>query len=150
MKLTANFTVEEFERSATADKYKINNTIPSDLRGNALSLAQMLQKIREEYGYPIVVSSAYRCPELNRKVGGAVNSEHMFKNGSAAADIHSVSDTLKDNMTLYNCIDKMIKNKKIKCGQFIFEYGKRNVGPDWIHISIPTSRHNNEYVYIGC
>lgn len=145
MKLTANFTVEEFERSATADKYKINNKIPSDLRCNALSLAQMLQKIREEYGYPIVVSSAYRCPELNRKIGGAVNSDHKY---CAAADINATKTT---NAVLFNLIKKMIDDNKISCRQLIWEYGTKKE-PNWIHISInhkDNSKKNNQILYLG-
>lgn len=37
----------------------------------------MLNKLREIYGKPVILSSAYRCPSHNRKVGGASNSTHM-------------------------------------------------------------------------
>ena len=40
-------------------------------------LIKTLDKIRDEYGYPIKVTSGYRTPEHNARVGGEPNSEHM-------------------------------------------------------------------------
>jgi len=36
-----------------------------------------LEKLREMLGKPMIINSAYRSPEHNRKVGGAKNSNHM-------------------------------------------------------------------------
>jgi zinc D-Ala-D-Ala carboxypeptidase len=36
-----------------------------------------LQALRDALGKPLIVNSAYRSPEHNRKVGGAKNSRHM-------------------------------------------------------------------------
>lgn len=150
-KISKNFTYEEMYASSTAKARGIDNTPNDEVKANLFKLVTtILQPIRDEFGEPVIVGSGYRCPKLNAAVGGVPNSEHMAKNGTAAADIKTKSDTLQDNMRLWKCIDKMIKDKKIKCGQFIFEYGKRNIGPDWIHISLPSSRHTNQYVYIGC
>lgn len=40
-------------------------------------LRKVLEQIREDYGKPIYVTSGARCPEYNRKVGGARKSAHM-------------------------------------------------------------------------
>lgn len=73
-KLTNNFTVEEFEKSSTAEKYRIDNRVPNNLRENLYKLACMLQTVRDEFGEAIIVSSGYRCPDLNTKIKGAINS----------------------------------------------------------------------------
>jgi len=48
-------------------------------------LVRRLQKLRDEIGKPVIVDSGYRCPERNRKVGGAKKSQHLRGN---AADIY--------------------------------------------------------------
>ncbi len=40
--------------------------------------AALLEHIRNELGFPIVVNSGYRCPSHNRKVGGAARSWHLI------------------------------------------------------------------------
>lgn len=47
-------------------------------------LIELLNKIRDEFGEPIVVTSGYRSPEHNAKVGGVKNSMHVL---GQAADI---------------------------------------------------------------
>ena len=44
--------------------------------GIASSLVDNLQKLRDKYGNTII-TSGYRCPNWNRKVGGASNSAHL-------------------------------------------------------------------------
>ena len=43
---------------------------------------EYLQKIRDHFGKPIIISSGYRCERHNRSVGGATASKH--KQGMAA------------------------------------------------------------------
>lgn len=47
-------------------------------------LLDLLQRIRSHFGEPITITSACRCPERNKKVGGAANSQHLY---GRAADI---------------------------------------------------------------
>ena len=49
-----------------------------------LDLVQILQKIRDHFGKSVNISSAYRCPSYNRRVGGASKSYHVR---GQAADI---------------------------------------------------------------
>ena len=76
MNLTTNFTVEEFTASATADRLRIDNTIPAHLMEQAVSTAQMMERIRTLLStsmgraVPIAVSSGYRCPALDLAVRG--------------------------------------------------------------------------------
>lgn len=47
-------------------------------------LVEYLQKIRDHFNQPITITSAYRCPSYNKKIGGATGSRHSK---GQAADI---------------------------------------------------------------
>lgn len=80
------FTFTEFERSATAVKYAVDNSLPESAKRNVAALVDnVLDPLREAWGGPIDVSSGYRCPELNRHIkGSSKTSQHMT---GQAADI---------------------------------------------------------------
>lgn len=132
MQLSKNFSKEELTNSITAKQLGISNEPDENAMFYLYQLADTLQKIRDEYGKPIVVNSAYRCPSLNKAVGGAANSDHKF---GCAADIRSVGATKKENKALFNLIVNMAGKGTIHLRQIIDEYEY-----SWVHISI-----NNEY-----
>lgn len=148
MNLSKNFTLAELTASSTAQKLKIVNTPGDTELENLVKLCRnILQPIRDKYGKPIIISSGYRCPKLNKAVGGAATSQHIK---GQAADIHTVSDTEKDNMVLWKLICDMVKSGEIKTGQYIFEYGHKNIGPSWVHVSLETPKLHNQQLFIGC
>lgn len=71
--LTANFKVREFKCNDGSDEILID-----------LDLVKILQQIRDYFGKSITITSAYRTPTYNKKVGGATGSEHTK---GKAADI---------------------------------------------------------------
>lgn len=77
---TKNFKISELEYSDTARKYKIDNRIPDELESNVKRLLEFLQDIREKWGSGIRITSGYRCPVLNKAVGGSKTSAHMSCN----------------------------------------------------------------------
>jgi zinc D-Ala-D-Ala carboxypeptidase len=83
MKLTESFAQSEFEHSNYAIRHGIDNRVPAHLQENLERLAHVLQHIRDYLGEPVVISSGYRCQELNKAVKGATTSHHRF---AAAAD----------------------------------------------------------------
>lgn len=77
------FKFIEMINSAKAKENNIDNfPYDYDVIDNIIYTMECLDKIREEYGKPLYISSGYRCPELNRIVGGKENSQH--KKGQAA------------------------------------------------------------------
>lgn len=80
-----NFTLEELYASATAKARGINNYPDLEARQNLVYLARkVLQPIRDHFGEPIIVTSGYRSPALNKAVNGSPTSFHSF---GCAADI---------------------------------------------------------------
>ena len=77
-KLSANFTVAEFACKDGSDPVFVDS-----------SLAALLQKIRDHFGRPVVITSGYRTASHNTRVGGSKSSQHLL---GRAADIQ-VQDT---------------------------------------------------------
>ena len=79
------FTIQELCASTTAQREGIDNRPPKCAYHLLHVLVdQLLDPIREAWGEPIVVSSGYRCKQLNALVGGAKYSHHIL---GCAADI---------------------------------------------------------------
>lgn len=135
------FTINELTKSATASRLKIDNTPDSTIIKNLKYLTDsVLDPIREKWNNPIIVTSGYRSVKLNKAIGGAPLSQHIY---GQAADIHTVSDRQKENKELFDLIVKMMESGEIKVGQLIDE---KNY--NWIHISTPTNRHLNQILHL--
>lgn len=137
LKLTKDFTLEELYTSDTANRKGINNYPPESMMGYIKELAELLQKIRDKYGFPIHVNSGYRCLALNNAVGGSKTSQHAV---GQAADI--VATGGRTNACLFSVIKSMIDSGEIRVGQLIWEYGTKKE-PNWVHVSLPYSKVNN-------
>ena len=78
MKLTKHFTLEEFSHSSNAKARGIDNTVPEKLIPALRNLCErVLEPLREQVKEPVIISSGYRCPVLNRAVGGSNTSQHI-------------------------------------------------------------------------
>ena len=74
---TQYFKSYEIIYSYKAEQSNIDNTPTDDVViANLNYTLQRLNSIRERYGQPIIISSGYRCEELNRMVGGVKDSKH--------------------------------------------------------------------------
>lgn len=73
IKLSANFKVGEFACNDGSDTVLISS-----------ELVTLLQKLRDHFGRPVVINSAYRTAAYNKRVGGAPGSQHIK---GRAADI---------------------------------------------------------------
>ena len=74
--LTKNFSYSEFTESSTAKARGIDNSLPNQAVRTAIKeLAEnILQPLRDAYGSGIRITSGYRCPALNKAVGGVATS----------------------------------------------------------------------------
>lgn len=127
-----HFTLNELTKSDTAKKFGIDNS-PDTLAVSNLDdlVVNVLDPLRKAWGAPIRVGSGYRCKELNKKVGGVKNSQHIL---GQAADIVPV-DRSK--------IDRFISFVKEWCKTNEFDQCiiEKSGSTRWIHISY--NRHRN-------
>lgn len=78
LNLTKHFTLEEFERSQTAMRHGIDNSVPEHLMPNIHRMAQLMEYIRYTlYNNYIQITSGYRCEELEIKISGRAYGAHM-------------------------------------------------------------------------
>ncbi|MDE6497934.1 MAG: peptidase M15 [Muribaculaceae bacterium] len=117
------FTFTEFERSATATRHAIDNTMPEAARRNVARLVDtVLDPLRRAWGRSITVTSGYRCPELNKAVGGSKNSHHLQ---GMAADI--TTGNRADNRRLF----QLVLDLGLPFSQLIDENNF-----SWVHVSL--------------
>ena len=120
MKLSENFTLQEMTHSQTAVRRGLSNhPDPDSLANLEMLCTQVLEPIRRVAQAPIVVSSGYRSPEVNRLVGGAPSSQHT--RGQAA-------DILARGMSAAELYE-VVKASQVKFDQLIEEFG------EWVHVS---------------
>ena len=121
------FSIAELTQSATAKRLGIDNTPPDSIKKNlTLFIEKVLDPIREDWGGPIIVSSGYRCPELNAKVGGAKTSGHQY---GYCADLQ-VKGGMKKIRELANFIFEWMKDHHMKFDELLFEHSG---GVTWLH-----------------
>lgn len=133
MRLTPHFELWEFEVSQTAARKGLNNSVPPELIPNVTRLALFLEHIRILLKAPIVISSGYRSPLVNKAVKGDKKSQHMQ---GLAADFRVPGYTVKE-------VCEIISESRLQYDQLINEFGA------WIHISIPEKTKQPRRMYFN-
>lgn len=129
------FTIHELTQSDTSHQKGIDNTPPPAIKVKLTSLINnLLDPIREAWGGPITVNSGYRCPVLNKAVGGASTSQHQK---GEAADITVGSPEL--NQQLFDLIAK---------GDFDFDQLIDESHYSWIHISFAAGKNRHQILHL--
>ena len=135
--LTNHFTLEEFSFSSTAKSRGINNTVPLQFIPSLRNLCEkVLEPLRERVKEPVIISSGYRCPALNRAVGGSNTSQHMK---GEACDIY-----MEDKEKLRKWFAILMDGD---FDQLIFERNRRT-GHCWIHVSCKVNAEENRHQVI--
>lgn len=128
MRLSKNFSLEEFTKSDTAVQYGIkNDPTPAHIENMRNLCIDLLQPLRDLLGKSIIITSGYRNSALNLRVGGRSNSQHT--NG-CAVDINAEGMTARE-LALF------VFNSGLLYDQIIFETkGDRQ----WVHLSYDRKR----------
>lgn len=143
MQITPHFSTAEFTHSDTAVRFNIDNSIPEIYNNNVLSTCLLLEGIRTHLskyaGRDVIidVTSGYRCPEVNSKVGSKPASHHII---GSAADFKVPSFGTPYNVAtiLAPFVDAL------NIGQLIYEFDS------WVHVStIKPSKLNNRIITIN-
>ncbi len=124
MQITNNFSLEEFTRSQTAARNDIDMIPPVHVLVNINDLMiNFLQPIRDKADSPLIITSGYRPPELNKLIGGSRTSAHM--------DGRAVDFTIIGQTPFETC--EMIKRMGLPFDQLIYEM------KSWVHFGISAS-----------
>ena len=124
-----NFKISELIHSDRAVEKNINNMPDINSLDCMLELiVNCLQPIRDLVKKPMIITSGYRCKEVNKLIGGAENSQHLkgqavdFKiQGMKPAEIVSI-----------------IKESGIEYDQLINEYDS------WVHVSYSKGKNRRQ------
>lgn len=121
MNLSPHFTLAELTISQYAARNGVDNTPPEPIIANLQRLcADYLEPLRRAVNGPVVVSSGYRSPKVNKAVGGSGGSAHMY--GLAA-------DLIVPGMSVRKVCQQIV-TLRLPFDQLIDEFGA------WVHIAI--------------
>lgn len=132
--LSHNFTLEEMVKSGYALRHGIDNSAPLPIIDSLRDLCNTtLERVRSYVGNgrALDISSGYRCPVVNKGIGGSPSSQHQ-KGEAADFTIRGMSNRF--------VVEAIMKHKSIPYDQLIFEFG--DLG--WVHISFCKSRQRME------
>ena len=125
-RISKHISYKEAIKSNTALRLNIDNTPDEVSLTNMTGVAHnIFEPLRLWVGGPIKINSFYRCPKLNKAIGGSKRSQHCE---GRAIDI---DDTFgyKTNAEMFNYI-----RDNLNFDQMIWEFGDDN-NPAWVHVS---------------
>lgn len=125
MQLTPHFSLAELTASSTAQRLGLDNTPSPEASVRLQQLAELLERVRAHLGAPIIVTSGYRAPAVNRAVGGVATSDHAQ---GRAADI--VAPAYGSPLQIARSLAPLVGALGI--GQLIYEHAGVKA---WVHLS---------------
>lgn len=117
----ANYTPNFSQRELAC---KCGCRTPVGVAKNLIILAKALEELRTLAGGPLIITSGYRCPAHNERVGGVRGSQHVF---GIAADIVSKKHTPKELAELAEKVPAFVN-------------GGVGVYSRWIHVDVRNGR----------
>ena len=131
--ISKHISYKEGVRSNTAIRRGIDNTPNDEQLNNMETIAEKIfEPLRAYVGGPIKINSFFRCPELNKAIGGSSKSQHC--KGQAM----DIDDTFGrcTNAEMYHFI-----KEHLDFDQMIWEFGDED-NPDWVHVSYVSEDKN--------
>ena len=131
--ISEHISYKESTNSITAIRRGIDNT-PNDEQLNNMELIaeKVFEPLREWVDGPIKINSFFRCPELNKAIGGSSKSQHCH---GQAIDIDDTYGKVA-NSEMYHYI-----KKNLDFDQIIWEFGDDD-NPNWVHVSYVSEEDN--------
>ena len=136
MQLTEHFKLNEFTKSETAMRKRIDNT-PGPVHASNLKKVceKILEPVRRHFGKPVRINSGYRGAALNAAVGGSSKSQHC--NGEAVDfEIDGLPNPDLAKWVSENC----------EFDQIILEFYDPKEGPNsgWVHASYSEGKNRKQ------
>ena len=133
--ISKHISYKEGVYSVTAMRRGIDNIPNGEQLANMELLAKkVFEPLREWVSGPIKINSFFRCPELNKAIGGSKKSQHCH---GQAIDIDDTYGVVA-NSDMYN----YIKNN-LDFDQLIWEFGDDD-NPNWVHVSYVSKEDNRK------
>ena len=131
--ISEHISYKEGVYSTTAMRREIDNT-PNDEQLNNMELIaeKIFEPLRKWVDGPIKINSFFRCPELNKVIGGSGKSQHCH---GQAIDIDDTYGIVA-NSEMYHWI-----KENLDFDQMIWEFGDDDE-PNWIHVSYVSPEDN--------
>lgn len=122
MELSEHFPLDEMIESANADRLGINNYPDEPALENLRHLTTVAETVRTLLGFPMKVTSGYRCPELNAATPG-----------SSKTSAHTLGLAMDFKCPQFGTpleVCRAIAASDIEFDQVIHEYGS------WCHFAV--------------
>ena len=139
-KLSEHFTLGELTKSGSHPE--VYNIPSHEAIANLTNLSKWLEVLRERAGTPIIINSGYRSPQLNRKIGGAPNSNHLT---GCAVDIRgeNMEQLIRYAAILLDYADKT--NQEFD--ELLIE--RNRYGAIWLHFAVRPSGNRRKVAFIN-
>lgn len=135
--ISPHISYKEAIVSATGTRLGIDNTPPPEILATMkVTAVKLFEPLREYFGVPLKIVSFYRCPALNKAVGGAKNSSHPK---GEAIDVEGTNGISNANIVGY------FKGHFPQFDQCIWEFGTDSE-PDWVHISYREGNNRRQFL----
>lgn len=138
MQISEHFSIDDLAITTEKAYIEQNKKEAEKYKGKLTTLAvTLLEPIYVKYN-GILVTSCFRCPSLNKAIGGTTSSQHIL---GQAADF-----VMKDKATKLIDVFNWIKDKSgLRYRQLILEKNQ------WIHIAITNNdgKLNENLIYDG-
>ena len=139
-KLSEHFTLGEFTKSNSHPE--VYNIPSHEAIVNLKRLCQWLEVLRERAGTPIRINSGYRSPQLNKKIGGVANSNHLT---GCAVDIRvcGMEQLIRYAAILINYSEESNQD----FDELLIE--KNRYGAIWLHFAVRAKDNRRKVMFIN-
>jgi len=132
-KISKHISYKEGVYSNTALRRGIDNIPSTEALANMQVIAEnIFEPLRTYVGGPIKINSFFRCPDLNKAIGGSSKSQHCK---GQAMDIDDTFGRMT-NAEMYEFI-----KAHMDFDQLIWEFGDTD-NPAWVHVSYVSPEEN--------
>ena len=160
-KLSEHFVLGEFTKSGSHPE--VYNIPSHEAIANLKRLCGWLEELRKRYNeryvveispratlgrddkrgeVPIRINSGYRSPQLNRKIGGAANSNHLT---GCAADIKVAG--MEQALRYANILLDYADESKQEFDELLIE--RNRYGAIWVHFAVRPSNNRRKILFIN-
>lgn len=134
MKLSKHFSLDELVFSQVAARMGIDNSPTQAVLARLALTASRMDAARDVLGFPVLVSSGFRCPELNEAVRGSPTSSHLT--GDAV-------DFICPGFGSVRQVFDALRHSSLRFDQLIVEYGR------WVHVGFGAQMRGQTLAYNG-